>query len=130
MDLKSICLFVALKHDRVQPICGEINGVLDEHMIGSSTVTQHLRLVRFETVPVDAPQTRQASGRRLSRNSDWFGKTPFSSSCEFARATCFSVTTVYRHFTQPLSVTVPRLRWVPQGLTDREKPQRVDPSRR
>jgi histone-lysine N-methyltransferase SETMAR len=124
MDLKSITLFLGKKYDSAQAVFEEINEVLGPGTIGYSTVTEHLRLARFPPVPKSSVPTHRPSivdGAILKALSD----APFSSIRELAKATCFPVSTVYRHLTQHLGFVLKHLRWVPHELTADQKGQRV-----
>jgi histone-lysine N-methyltransferase SETMAR len=128
MDMKSICLFLAHKHETAKDVCDEINEVLGAHTIGYSTITQHLRLARFDDVPTDTEEIKVPS---LVDDAilTALERAPFSSIRELARATCLPITTVHRHLIMSLGFTVKHLRWVPHSLTASQKHQRVQLSK-
>jgi hypothetical protein len=129
MDLKSVCLFLGRKYEIAQEVYDEINKVLGEHMIGYSIVTQNLHLTRFGDIPVKALQISCLSVVNHTILTD-LDEVPFSSVRELAKASCFSPTTVCRHLTQSLGVTVRRLHRVPQALTEAQMHCQVDLSHR
>jgi histone-lysine N-methyltransferase SETMAR len=106
-----------------------MNKLLCRHTIGYSTVTQHLRLAQFNDAPVKAAKISRPS-LVDSAILTALGEALFSSFRELAKATCFPLTTVYRHLTQSLGFTVRYLRWVPHALTEAQIHQRIDLSKR
>jgi hypothetical protein len=56
--------------------------------------------------------------------------SPFASVRELSRLTHLPSTTVYRRLTQSLGFVAHHLRWVPHVLSDAQKGERVNPSRR
>jgi hypothetical protein len=120
MDLRSICLFLAMKGLSARYVHDELVAVLGPDAIADSTVTSSLRQRQFPTIssePCHEPLTTIIDDAIL----DVLDKQPFSSVRELAKLTCIPTTTVYRPLTRSLGFVVQHLRWVPHSLTDTKK---------
>jgi hypothetical protein len=124
MDLRSICLFLAMKGLSARDIHNELVAVLSPDAIAYSTVASYPQQRQFPTIsaePSDEPPTTIIDDPIL----DALDKQPFSSVTELAKLTCIQTTRVYRHLTRSLGFVVKHLRWVPHTLTDTQNAQRI-----
>jgi hypothetical protein len=131
MDQKSIVLYLHMKGMALDAIHEDLVRVLGEKAIASSTVPKCVRSARFppkqdapsaEPMPVETSPVDQAI---LTALADY----PFSSGRELSRLTCLPRSTVHRHLTRSLHLTIRHLRWVPHFLDPGQKQTRVNLAR-
>jgi hypothetical protein len=112
-------------HDYIVPTLGP-------DALSYSPVTRYLREARF---PPLEPEPYTADVQRDLNYSDQvilatLEDSPFASVLQLSRLTHLPSTTVYRLLTQLLGFVARHLRWVPHALSDGQKGQRVNLSRR
>jgi hypothetical protein len=132
MTQRPIVAYLSLKGISAHQIHDEIIGTLGPDAMSYSSVTRYLREARF---PPLKPEPHPADVQRDLNNSDHvilaaLEDSPFASVRQLSRLTRLNSMTVHRRLTQPLGFVAPHLRWVPHALSDAQKGERVNMSRR
>jgi hypothetical protein len=105
---------------------------LGSDAVSYSSVTRYRREGRF---PPSKPEPHRADVQRDLDDSDQailaaLEDSPFASVWQLSRLTHLPSTTVYRRLTQSLGFVTRHYRWVPHTLSDAQKGERVNMSRR
>jgi hypothetical protein len=132
MTQHPIVLYLSLKGMSAREIHDDIVDTLGPDAVSYNLITRYPREARF---PLSKPEPHPADVQRDLDNS---GQTilavledsPFASVRELSRLIHLPSTTVYRRLTQSLGFVAHHLRWVAIALSDAQKGERVNMSRR
>jgi hypothetical protein len=132
MTQRPIVAYLSLKEMSAREIHDEIVATLGPDAVSYSSVTRYLRKERF---PPLKPEPHPADVQRDFDDSDQailtvLEDSPFALVWQLSRLTHLPSTTVYRRPTQSLGFVARHLRWVPHALSDAQKGERVNLSRR
>jgi hypothetical protein len=110
----------------------DIVATLGPDAVSYSSVTRYLREARFPTskpepYPTDVQRDLDDSDRAILAALE---DRPFASVRQLSRLAHLPSTTVYRRLIQSLGFVARHLRWVPHALSDAQKGERVNLSRR
>jgi hypothetical protein len=124
--------YLSLKGMSAREIHDDIIATLGPDAVLYSSVTRYLREVRF---PPSKPEPHPADVQRDLDDSDQailaaLEDSPFASVWQLSRLAHLPSTTVYRRPTQSLGFVARHLQWVPHALSDAQKGERVNLSRR
>jgi hypothetical protein len=107
----------------------DLVGMLGNDAVACSTVTKYARGAQFsgrkEYTPPEAPGMERSPVDEAIPTALAEFPFQFSSVRELSRRICLPRSTVHRHLTQSLRLTVRHLRWVPHFLTAEQKQIRV-----
>jgi hypothetical protein len=132
MTQRPIVAYLSLKGMLAREIHDDIVASRGPNAVSYSSVTRYLHEAQF--LP-SKPESHPADIQRDLDDSDQtilvaLEDSPFASVRQLSRLTHLSSTTVYRHLTQSLGFGARHLRWVPHALSDAQKGERVNLSRR
>jgi hypothetical protein len=132
MTQRPIVVYLSLKGIQAREIHDDIVATLGPDAASYSSVYRYLRGARF---PPSKPETHPADVQRDLDDSDQaisaaLEDNPFASVRQLSRLTHLPSTTVDRRLTQSLGFVAHHLRWVPHALSDAQKGERVNLSRR
>jgi hypothetical protein len=132
MTQRPIVAYLLLKGMSTSEIHDDIIATLGLDTVSYSLVTRYLREARF---PPSKPEPHPADVQRDLNDSDQailaaLEDNPFASVRQLSRLTRLPSTTVYRRLAQSLGFVARHLRWVPYTLSDSQKGERVNLSRR
>jgi hypothetical protein len=110
----------------------DIVAAVGHDAVSYSSVTRYLYEARF---PPSKPEPHPADVQRDLSDSDQatlaaLEDNPFASVRQLSRPIPLPSTTVYHRLTQSLGFVVRYLRWLPHALSDAQKGERVNLSRR
>jgi hypothetical protein len=129
------CLIVAyllLKGISTREIHDDIVSILGRDAVSYSSVTRYLRKAQFppskpEPHPADVQTDLDDSDQVILRALE---DSPFASVRQLSLLAHLPSTTVYRRLTQSLGFVVRHIRWVSHALSDAQRGERVNLSRR
>jgi hypothetical protein len=132
MTQRPIVAYLSLKVMSAREIHDDIANTLGPDAVSYSSVTRYLP---EERIPPSKPEPHPADVQRDLDDSNQAILTalednPFASVRQLSRLTYLPSTTVYRRLTQSLGFVARHLRWVPHALSDAQKGERVNLSRR
>jgi hypothetical protein len=132
MTQRPIVAYLSSKGMSAREIHDDIVATLGPDAVSYSSVTRGLREARF---PHSKPESHPADVQRDLDHSDQIISAAledrqFASVRQLSRLTHLPSTTVYRRLTQSLGFVARHLRWVPHALSDAQKGERVNLSRR
>jgi hypothetical protein len=127
-----IVVYLSLKWMSAREIHDDIIATLGPDAVSYSSVTRYIREARF---PPSEPEPHPAGVQRDLDDSDQdilaaLEDNPFTSVRHLSQLTHLPSTTVYRRLTQSLGFVARHFRWVPHTLSDAQKGERVNLSRR
>jgi hypothetical protein len=127
-----IVVYLSLKGISAREIHDEIVATLGPDAVSYSSVARYLRDARFpplkpEPYPVDVQRDLDDSDQVILATLE---DSLFASVRQLARLEHLPSTTAYRSLTQSLGFVARHLRWVPHALSDAQKGERVNLSRR
>jgi hypothetical protein len=124
MDQRYIYLFLAIKGLSAQVVDSKLVAVLGLDVIACSTVTKYLGQQQFPSVPCNLSEEHPNTAIH-NAILDVLEKQSCFSIRELAKLTRIPTATVHRHLTGSLGFAMKQLRWVPHGLMDTQKAQRL-----
>jgi hypothetical protein len=132
MTQRPIVVYLSLKGMSAREIHDSIIATIMPDAVSYSSVTRNLREARF---PPSKPEPHPADVQRDLNDSDHAILTaledgPFASVRQLSGLTHLPSTNVYRRLTQSLGFVARHLRRVPYALSDAQKGERVNLSRR
>jgi hypothetical protein len=132
MMQRPIVTYLPLKGMSACEIHDDIVATLGPDAVLCSSVTSYLREARF---PPSKSESHPADVQRDLNDSDHailaaLEDSSFASVRQLFRLTYLPSTTVYRSLTQSLGFVARHLQWVPHALSDAQKGERVNLSRR
>jgi hypothetical protein len=127
-----IIAYLSLEGMWAHEIHDDLVATLGPDAMSYSSVTRYLREVRF---PPSKPEPHPADVQRDFDDSDQAilaapEDGSFASVRQLSRLTHLPATIVYRRLTQSLGFVACHLRWVPHALSDAQKGERINLSRR
>jgi hypothetical protein len=132
MTRRPTVAYLSLKGMSAREIHDDIVATLGSDAMSDNSVTRYLREARF---PPSKPEPHPADVQRDLEDSDQailaaLEDSPFALVRQLSRLTNLPSTTVYRRLTQSLGFVPRHLRWVPHALSDAQKGEKVNLSRR
>jgi hypothetical protein len=132
MTQRTIVAYLSLKGVSAGEIHDDVLATLGPDTVSYSSVTRYLREARF---PPSKPEPHPIDVQRDLDDSDQAILTaledrPVLWVQQLSRLTHLPSTTVYPRVTQSLGFAARHLRWVPHALSDAQKRERVNLSRR
>jgi hypothetical protein len=132
MTQPPIVTYFSLKEMSAHEIHNDIVATFWPDAVSYSSVTRYVREARFHP---SKPELHPADVQKGLDDSDQailavLEDSPFASVRQLSRLTHLRSTTVYRRLTQSLRFVAHHLRWVPYALSDAQKGERVNLSRR
>jgi hypothetical protein len=132
MKQRPIVAYLSLKGMSARKIHDDIVATLGPNAVSYSSVTRYLREARFHP---SKPEPHPADVQRDLDDSDQvilaaLEDSLFASVRQLSRLTDLPSTIVYRRLTQSLEFVPRHLRWAPHALSDAQKGERVNLSRR
>jgi hypothetical protein len=131
MGQRMIVAYPVLKGPSARAIHKDLTATLGRIAVAYSSVTRHLREAHVLSSSQDAASADAHSGIDNANQAllSALNKNQFASLRQLSRLTRTPPTTVYRHLTESLRLTVRHLRWVVRALSDAQKAPKVDLSR-
>jgi hypothetical protein len=125
-------LYLTKKHLSAVAIHAEINSVLEEGMIGYSTVTHYLRKQSFANASHLAPEEPDFGAADTIDNATLqaLDEQPFASLRQIAKRTLISMSTVRSRLVNKMTYKLKYCKWIPHRLSEAQKRTRVAPSKR
>jgi hypothetical protein len=132
MTQRPIVADLSLKGMSAREIHDDIGATLGPDAVSYSSVTRYFGKARF---PPSKSKPHPADVQRDLDDSDWailaaLEGSPFALARQLSRLVHLPSTTVYRRLAQSLGFAACHLRWVPHALSDAQKGERVNLSRR
>jgi hypothetical protein len=132
MTQRPIVAYLSLKGMSAREIHDDIVTTLGSDAVSYTSVTRYLREARF---PPSKPELHPADVQGDLDDSDQailtaLEDSEFASVRQLSRLTHLPSTTVYRRLTQSLGFVARHLRRVPHALSDAQKGERINLSRR
>jgi hypothetical protein len=132
MTQRPIIAYLSLKGMSTRETHGDVVAILGCDAVSYSLVTRYLREARFppsklEPHPADVQRDLDDSDQAILAALE---DIPFASVQQLSRLTHLPSTTVCRRLTQSLGFVARHLRWMPHALSDAQKGERVNLSRR
>jgi hypothetical protein len=132
MKQRPIVAYLSLKGMSAREIHDDIAATLGPDAVLYSSVTHYLREARLrpskpEPDPADVQRDLDDSDQAILTAREY---SPFAAVRQLLRLTHLPSTTIYRRLTQSLGFVARHLRWVPHALSDVQKGERVNLSRR
>jgi hypothetical protein len=131
MTQRPIVAYLSLKGMSAHEIYDDIVATLGPDAVSYSSVTRHFHEAKFPSKPEPHP----ADVQRDLDDSDQailaaLEESPLASVRQLSRRTHLPATTVYRRLTQSLGFVARHPRWMPHALSDAQKGETVNLSRR